>query len=118
LGHARAVPEWILDSVNKTIKVAPYRVERIHDIMASLPWTRTRVSIKTWHKVLGELRSMTMGVSGSQGFFSTLQEHLRQPNTKSHHRLSTRIRDFMEDFRCLAATLSERPTKISELSAI
>jgi hypothetical protein len=53
---------------------------------------------------------------GAQGLFSTLQKRLRHPATKYHLHLSTSVNDFLDDFRCLAATLLERPTKIAELS--
>jgi hypothetical protein len=58
---------------------------------------------------------MALGLSRAQGLFSTLRERLRHPDTKSRLRLSTSVHDFLDDFRCLAATLSERPTKIIEL---
>jgi hypothetical protein len=66
---------------------------------------------------LGELRSITLGLPGVQGLFSTLQEHLCHNDIKSRLRLiaSTSVHDFLDDFRCLTATLSERPTKIAEL---
>jgi hypothetical protein len=46
---------------------------------------------------------------------STLQERLRHPGTKSRIRISTSVHDFLDDFRCLTTTLTERPTKITEL---
>jgi hypothetical protein len=106
---------WTLDSVTKTIKLPPHWVELLQDIIASLPRTRTGVSVKNWHKVLGELHSMTIRLPGAQGLFSTLHERLRHPETKSRLHISTSIHDFLDDFRCLAATLHERPTKIAEL---
>jgi hypothetical protein len=106
---------WALESAANTIQLPPHQVERLQDILVSLPRTRTRVTVKNWHKVLGELRSMTIGLPGAQGIFSTLQERLRHPETKSRLRLSTSVHDFLDDFRCLAATLHERPTKITKL---
>jgi hypothetical protein len=58
---------------------------------------------------------MILSFPGDQGLFSTLQERLCNPDTKSRLRLSTSVHSFLDDFRCLTATMSERPTKIAEL---
>jgi hypothetical protein len=50
-----------------------------------------------------------------QGLFSTPQERLQHPNTKSRLCISTSVQYFSENFRCLVATLLERPTNIAEL---
>jgi hypothetical protein len=58
---------------------------------------------------------MTLGLPGAQGLFSTLQERLCNPDAKSHLRLSTIVHNFLDDFRCLTAMLSDCTTKIAEL---
>jgi hypothetical protein len=58
---------------------------------------------------------MTIGLSGAQGLFNTLQERLQHPETKWRLHISKSVHDFLDDFLCLAATLHERPTKIAEL---
>jgi hypothetical protein len=105
----------VLDSVSKTMQLPPHRVDSLHDFLGSLPMTRTRVSVKTWHNVLGELRSITLGLPGAQGLFSTLLEHLCHLSTKSRLRLITSDHNFLDGFRCLVATLAEHPAKITEL---
>jgi hypothetical protein len=58
---------------------------------------------------------MTLGLPGAHGLLSILQESLCHSDTKSHLRLVTSVHDFLDNFRCLVTTLSERPTKIAEL---
>jgi hypothetical protein len=58
---------------------------------------------------------MTLGLPRAQGLFSALQERLCHTDTKSHLHLSTSVHNFLDDVRCLAPTLSKRPTKIAEL---
>jgi hypothetical protein len=55
--------------------------------------------VKTWHRVLGELHYMTIGLPGYQGLFGTLQERLRHTNNKYRIRLSTSVHDLLGDFR-------------------
>jgi hypothetical protein len=79
-----------------------------------LPRTLKRVATRKWQQVLGELRSMSLGIPGARGLFSTLQQALRVPEAR-HIRLTASVHDFMDDFRHLAQTLSQRPTRISEV---
>jgi hypothetical protein len=65
---------WTLDPEANTTQLPPHRVERLQDIIVYLPRTHTRVSVENWNKVLRELRSITSGLPGAQGLFSTLQE--------------------------------------------
>jgi hypothetical protein len=71
--------------------------------------------VKNWHKVPVELHSILIGLSGAQGLFSTLQERIRHPETKSCLRLIISVHDFLDDFQCLTVTRSERPSRIAKL---
>ena len=64
---------WLIDSVAMTIQLSARRRQRLDDILADLPRTRTRVSVQKWQQVLGELRSMAVALPGSRGLFSALQ---------------------------------------------
>jgi hypothetical protein len=103
---------WEFDSVNMTIHLSKRRQKRLHDILADLPKAKKRVSVKTWHKVLGELRSMTLALPGSRGLYSALQ--VRFKTDKKRIRLTRMVHDFLDDFRWIAATLEARPTRIYE----
>ena len=45
---------WILDTVNIEIKLPPHQEERLAEIFSSIPCMQKRISVKKWHKVLGE----------------------------------------------------------------
>ena len=104
---------WDFDTVHMTVHLSTRRLQRLHDILEELPATRKRLSIKTWHKVLGELRSMAMALPGCRGLFSALQVRFRED--KKRIRLTKMVHDFLEDFRWIASTLDTRPTRIYEL---
>jgi hypothetical protein len=105
---------WLLDTFQKTIQLPPHRMARLHEILADLPRTLKRVATRKWQQVLGELRSMLLGIPGARGLFSTLQHALRFPEAR-HIRLTSSVHDFLDDFRHLAHTLSLRPTRIIEV---
>ena len=113
LSTRKVVLGWIIDTVRQTLELPPHRIERLHSIFESLRG-RTRVSESTWHKVLGELRSMSIGIPGSRGLFSLLQEGLRHTD-KHRIRITPEMRDQLSDFEHLASTLSDRPTELAEL---
>ena len=46
---------WIIDTINMVIKLPPHQEERLAEILTSIPCTQKRISVKKWHKVLGEL---------------------------------------------------------------
>jgi hypothetical protein len=79
-----------------------------------LPRTLKRVTTCKWQQVLGELRSMSLGIPCTRGLFSTLQYVLRFPEAR-RIRLTESVHDFLDDFRNLTLTLSQRPTRISEV---
>ena len=105
---------WILDTARETIELPPRRLQRLRDILASLPRTKKRIAVRQWHKILGELRSMTLAVPGLGGFFSLLQEALRHV-APARIRLTQAMDDFLDDIRFLVASLHDRPTRFREV---
>ena len=79
--------------------------------------TQKRVSVAKWHRVLGELRSMTLAIPGARGLFSHIQAALQSADTNKCIRASRHVHATLEDFRWLASTLDERPTRLQELVA-
>ena len=67
---------WILDTVNMTIKLPQHCVEQLEEILSEIPRTQKRISVRKWHKVLGELWSMSLALPGSRNLFSHMQEAL------------------------------------------
>ena len=70
-----------------TISLPQHRQERLGEILASVPLTQKRLSVKRWHKILGELRSMSLALPGSRGLFSSMQLALSK---KSKNRIKLR----------------------------
>ena len=115
--HTSALVRWCLDGSltrsAKTLELPPHRIERLAHLFDTLRF-KTRVSTKLWHKVLGELRSMSIGIPGSRGLFSLLQEGLRHSD-KYRIRITPQMRDMLDDFEHLTQSLATRPTELAEL---
>ena len=105
---------WVIDTVAMTIALPPHRVERLHEILASIPRSQKRTSAKKWHKVLGELRSMAMAMPGARNMFGRLQNALDK-TSKTRVALDKGVHQALDDFRWLADDISGRPTRIAEL---
>lgn len=105
---------WELDTVAGTLCLPQHRLDRLYALLDAFPPTRKRVPIRSWHQLLGELRSMAPALPGARGLFSTLQDVLRQ---RSRHRLrlTRQVFDSLADFRLIADSLRDRPTRIREL---
>ena len=111
----RNVLGWIVDSVAMTISLPQHRQERLAEILASIPTTQRRISTKKWqHKVLGELRSMSIALPGARHLFSHMQSALQ---TEKGGRIALRhgVHQALEDFRWIAKDISSRPTRIQEI---
>ena len=107
---------WVVDTVTSTVELPPHRADRLQAILDSIQPGQRRVATKTWHQVLGELRSMAVASPGMRGLFSTLQEAFRHVDTDGHRlRLRKPVHDFLKDFRWLARDLASRPTRMGEL---
>jgi hypothetical protein len=108
---------WIVNTVTMTLTLPPHRCERLHTILDEFPLHQRRTSKRKWHQFIGELRSMVLGIPGARGLFSHLQAALDTATPKGRMRLSRHVHATVQDFRWLASTLSERPTRLYELVA-
>ena len=107
---------WIIDTVNSTIELPPHRIARLQEILASVTPKMKVIAVKQWHKILGELRSMSIPIPGARGLFSLLQEAFRHVEAdRPRLRLTKAVHGFLEDFRWLANDVASRPTRIAEL---
>jgi len=104
---------WVLDTVAQTIALPPHRATRLRAIFDDLR-DRTRVSLKTWQRTLGELRSMTLAIPGGRGLFGALQHGIRMRD-RHRVRITATMRDMLDDFETLALSLAARPTRLSEI---
>ena len=105
---------WIVDTINMTITLPPHRVERLHEILSATPRSQRRISVDKWHRVLGELRSMTLALPGARGLFSQMKEALRHVKGK-WVTLSKGVHEDLVGFHWLASDLVQRPTRLYEL---
>ena len=67
----------MLDTISKTLTLPDHRAERLHEILNSIHPTQRSIATKAWHKIVGELRSMSIALPGCSGLFSILQEAFR-----------------------------------------
>ena len=108
---------WLIDTIASTLELPPHRRERLFELLAEIPSTQRRVSLKKWHKLLGELRSMTLALPGARGLFSHIQAAFRAIDPKGRIRVSRHVHATLDDFRWLAHNLDSRPTRLQELVA-
>ena len=104
---------WIVDTVAETIELPEHRRLRFIEILENLH-DRHRVSLKDWHKALGELRSMILAIPGGRGFFSTLQTGFKQSD-KHRIRINKPMHDAITDLHHLALDIGSRPTRLGEI---
>ena len=69
----KVVLGWLIDTVSMSISLPAHRVERLAAILVSIPVDQRRTSVKRWHKILGELRSMSLALPGARHLFSHMQ---------------------------------------------
>jgi hypothetical protein len=113
-GTIKLILGWIIDTDNLTIRLPPHRIARLADILASVPRSQHRTSIKKWHSILGELRSMALALPGARNIFSTMQNALAN-KTGGRVALHKGVHDALDDFRWIHKHISTRPTRIAEL---
>ena len=113
-GEMKIILGWVINTARLTIHLPEHRQKRLAEILASIPPTQKRTSVKKWHKVLGELRSMSIALPGSRNLFSQMQHAL---TTKLGHRISLKkgVHQAIKDFKWILKDISSRPTRIAEL---
>jgi hypothetical protein len=105
---------WIIDTVTMTLTFPKSRLQRLATILADIPRSQKRLSIKQWHCLLGELWSMSFAIPGARGLFSHLQAALASQQ-QGRLRLARGFHDALDNFRWLRDDLQNRPTRLSEL---
>jgi hypothetical protein len=114
----KSILGWLIDTTKRTIELPPHRIERLHEILASVPHHQHRTSRRKWQQLLGELRSMVLAIPGGRGLFSQLQSvllHSPQAKPSDRLRLSQSVHDQLDDIRWLADNLRARPTRWAEI---
>jgi hypothetical protein len=104
---------WLIDTLKGTIELPQHRKERLLEIVRSALASST-LSVTQCHKLLGELRSMVLGIPGGRGLFSQLQLALCSNDGKSV-RIHKEARHQLQDMWELAKDLASRPTRLAEI---
>ena len=108
----KTVLGWDIDTRAMTIALPPHRQDRLLHLLRAV-LRRKRTSVAEWHKLLGELRSMSLAIPGSEGCFSFLQNALK-PAAK-RIKITSAVRDQLQDFLWLATSVVSRPTHLAEV---
>jgi hypothetical protein len=72
----KVVLGWMLDTCAMTIQLPPHRVTRLFELLDSFAPRQRRTTVNKWKKLLGELRSMVLGIPGG----GALQRPARSPS--------------------------------------
>ena len=104
---------WVIDTVRQTVELPPHRKAELAAIFASLAQVQ-RISHKRYQQILGKLRFVSMAIPGSAGLFSALQLALNQ-SKGNRIRVSRLLRQHINAFASLAASLCHRPTHLAEI---
>ena len=105
---------WIVDSAAMTLELPAHRAERLKEILASVEPGQRRTTLRKWHRLVGELRSMQPAIPGAQGIFGPIQEAFRH-KSEGRVRLGRDVHHALADFSALADSVASRPTRIFEL---
>ena len=84
---------------------------RFRDILSTIYHSQKRIGVDKWHRVLGELCSMTIYLPGSRGLSNHMQEALRNVNGNMVT-LTKGVHQALEDFLWLSQDLDQRPTRL------
>jgi hypothetical protein len=57
---------WLLDACAMTIKLPAHRVTRLFELLDSIAPKQRRTTVNKWQKLLGQLRSMVLGIPGGK----------------------------------------------------
>ena len=104
---------WAVDTLRQTIELPPNKAALLLDILDTARHQK-RISVTACHRLLGQLRSMMLAISGGAGLFSQLQYALTHSRSKRVC-LTTAARDHLNTLHLLALDVSRRPTRIAEL---
>ena len=113
---SKVILGWLINTTAKTIALASHHIERLRDILESIAPDQRTIATKDWHKVLDELRSMSMAFPGLVDLFTLPQAAFcHEDPMRPRLNLSILLQGFLKDFCWLATDVVARPTRISEL---
>ena len=69
---------WDVDTVQETLGLPPHWLEHLYALLDCIGPPHKQVSVRVWHQLMGELRSMSPALLGFRGLFSLFQHSLSQ----------------------------------------
>jgi len=102
-GTYKIILGWLINVMGQTLELPPHRQQRLDDIFEYLRG-RNCVGMSKWQKILGKLCSMSIGIPGSQGLFSLLQNEIKFVDS-GRIRVTSHMRDQLDNFEHLAKSL-------------
>lgn len=105
---------WLLDTCHGTLQLPPHRVDRLTLILKDI-LAHPTATCKQWHRLLGELRSMTFTIPGGEGLFSPLQVALQQACPANTVHICPTTQHCLQERLLFAQSLAARPTRITDL---
>ena len=105
---------WIIDTMANIIALPEHRVQRLAEILASIPRSQNIIGVTKWHKVLDEVRYMALSLPGAQNIFGHMQIAMSNKNV-TRIALKKGVHQYLTDFKWLLENLSKRPTHIAKL---
>ena len=87
---------WLVDTLRGTVDLPAHRKLRLLEIVGSV-CNKKRISVRQCQNLLGELRSMLLGVPGGKGLFSQLQAAL-VAQEGSRVRIHSQAKDQLKDW--------------------
>jgi hypothetical protein len=105
---------WDYGAKSKLLAVAPHHREKARTTLAEA-LSQKRVSLTKWQSLIGQLRSLTDGLPGSEGKFSLLQHDLTK-QAQGGVRIDGPVRQQLHTFEDLLNE-DNRPTQLEELVA-
>ena len=105
---------WIFDGITRCIELPEKKVDNICSLI-HLSLRRKGIKFKEFEQLVGKMRHAAMGIPGSLGLFTPINQLLSKPQRwicfKKHHE----VRDMLEDFRTLLREATKEPIHCREL---
>ena len=103
---------WLVDTVRQTIELPAQQKKMLADIFEDLARS-LRVSLKKYRSIVGKLLFVSTAIPGSAGLFSVLQL-AQNCASRNQVRINHILRQHLNAFASLAASLCKRPTYLAE----
>jgi hypothetical protein len=113
MAECKKILGWILDVTNHTICLPPEKVTKITKHIC-LTLKQNKVHLNNFQKLAGTLHHTAYGMPGGRGLFNLLWKAMAQC-TNRWVKVSTEIRNILNDFKWLFAEIANKPINVTQL---